>query len=112
MVTPRNIIPGIRIESTLETYYTAPSNTRCVIKKVTITNDDTGNAYLVQIWIVPPAGAPVAGNKIGQDVAVGPTETREIFFLENVVMEAGSTLQMQASVGNKMTLFASGVEIV
>jgi hypothetical protein len=112
MVTPRNIIPGIRIESTVETYYTVPSNTRCILKKVTITNDDLGAAYTVDIWIVPPAGAPIAGNKIAQDLAIGPTETREVFFLENAVMEAGSTLQMQASTGNKMTLFASGVEIV
>ncbi len=112
MVTPRNIIPGVRVTSTQDIYYTVPSSTRCVLKKVTLTNDDLGNAYTADIWIVPAGGTPVAGNQIGQDVAVGPTETREIFFLENAVMEPGSTLRMQASSGNKMTLFASGVEIV
>jgi hypothetical protein len=112
MVTPRNIIPGIRVESTVETYYTVPLNTRCIVKKVTLTNDDMGAAYTVDIWIVPSGGTPIAGNKIGENVAVGPTETKEIFFLENVVMEAGATLQMQASTGNKLTLFGSGIEIV
>jgi len=112
MVTPRNIVPGIRVTSTLDIYYTVPSSTRCVLKKVTLTNDDSAAAYTVDIWIVPAAGTPIVGNKIGENVAVGPTETKEIFFLENVVMEAGSTLRMQASTANKLTLFGSGIEIV
>lgn len=112
MVTPRTIIPGFRLETTVDIVYTAPSATRCVLKKVTITNDDLGNAFRVDIWIIPPAQSPVPANRIGKDVPIGPTETRELFFLENMVIEPGATLRMQASMGNKMTLFASGVEIV
>ena len=56
--TPKKLIQGSQLTASAATYYTAPTNTRTLIKKVTFTNNDTV-ARTVTLYLVPLGGLPL-----------------------------------------------------
>ena len=109
--TPKKIIPGSLLTASAATYYTAPTNTRTLIKKVTFTNNDTV-ARTVTLYLVPLGGTASTSNILIKAAPVGPSVTYEGFEVEGQVLEPGGFIQALADSAGQVTLQASGVEIV
>lgn len=109
--TPKKLIPGSQLTASVATYYTAPTNTKTLVKKLTLTNNDT-SARSVTIYLVPSGGSSGVTNILSNAVAVAPLSTYEAFEAEGHIVPAGGTIQAFADVAAKVTIQASGVEIV
>lgn len=110
MTIPRKIIPGSVLGTGATTYYTAPANTRCLIKKLTFTNVSSA-AVLVTVYLVPSGGAAGDANTIRKQKTVAPLDVFECFEAENQVVEAGGFIQALADVASDITIQGSGIEL-
>lgn len=109
--TPKKLIPGSQLTASAATYYTAPSNTKTLIKKVTLTNNDSV-ARTATIYLVPSGGTAGVTNILTKAVSIAPSYTYEAFEAEGQILEAGGTFQALADSAAQVTIQASGVEIV
>lgn len=92
------------------TYYTAPVATRTRIDALAVTNTDA-SAQTISIWLVPSGGTAGDDNIIAKAKSIGAGETVRITAAVNQVLLAGGTLQAQGSIGSKLSIHASGVEV-
>lgn len=104
----KRLVLGSALTGTAAVYYTAPNNTKAVIKSAALVNT-TAAAIAGTVHVVPVAGAPGAANTLisARNIAAGETYTCPE--LVNQVLTAGETLQ---ALGNGLTLVVSGAEIV
>jgi hypothetical protein len=109
-VTPRTITAA-QLTTAAAVYYTAPANTKSLIKKLTFTNTTTG-ALTVTVYLVPNGGTPGATNILisAQPIAAG--ETWECFAAEGQVLQVGGTLQALASAATSITIQGAIAEVV
>jgi hypothetical protein len=107
----KRIIPGSQLTATAATYYTAPANTKCVVKRLTFTNTDTV-PRAITIHLVPSAGSAADANTITKTKTLYPAETWSCPDAEGHVLEAGGTVQALADSATAVTIIGSGVEIV
>jgi len=115
MTVAKKIITPAQLTNAAATYYTAPANTKCVIKKLTFTNTSAA-PVTVTVYLVPAAGAAGVTNCIWYQVtipaaAVAVNPTRECYEAENQVLEAGDFLQALAATGAVITIQGAGTEI-
>ena len=110
MVIAKVIIPAQTIASIVTTYLTGPTNVRTLIKKLTVTNPGA-TAVNVTIYLVPAAGVAGVDNMIVDQKTVAAHETKEMFELENHVVEMDQRLQAFASSANVLVIRGSGVEL-
>ena len=110
-VTPKKIIAGSELTGSAATYYTAPANTRVIIKKLTFTNKHATDAINVTVYLIPSGGAAGDNNTLVDAKAVGPKECWECTQAEGHVLEAAGFIQALASTAAEVTIQGSGVEI-
>lgn len=110
MVVAKQLISPQTIASTATTYLTGPSLIRTLVKKVTVTNPGLV-ALTVTAYIVPAAAVAGVTNIIVDQKTIAAHETKELFELENQVIETDQRLQMLASTGGALVVCASGVEM-
>ena len=106
----RRIIAGSQLTASAATYYTAPTNTRCVIKRLSLTNTTAG-AVTATIYLVPSGGSAGATNTLTSARTLAAGETWDCVSAEGHVLEAGGTVQALASAITSITIIGSGVEI-
>jgi hypothetical protein len=92
------------------TYYSAPENTRTILKKLTFTNND-GSSHDITVYLVPFGVSASDANMLLDAEAVAANSCYEATVGEGHVLEAGDTLQAFADAGNFVNIMASGVEI-
>ena len=109
--TPKRFVEGGQLTASAATYYTCPSNTKALIKKLTFTNNDT-SARTVTVYLVPSAGTAGVTNILTKAASIAAGATYEAFEAEGHILTAGATLQALADVTSMVTINASGVEIV
>jgi len=111
MITPKSFVNGTNLTALAATYYTAPINTRAIIKRATFCNDDAG-VVTVTINLVPSGGAAAYDNRITKDKSLAAGETWTCPDIENHILEAGGFISMLASVTAKIGCRISGYESV
>jgi hypothetical protein len=104
------IIAGSQLTTGAVAYYTAPANTRCVVKRLTLTNTSAG-AVTVTLHLVASGGAAGDTNTITKTRTLAAAETWDCASAEGHVIEAGGTVQALASAATSITIVGSGVEI-
>lgn len=104
------IIPGSQLTTSAATYYTAPANTRCVVRRLTLCNTSAG-AVTATVHLVASGGTASDSNMIAKTHSLSAAETWDCVSAEGQVIEAGGTIQALASAGTSITIVGSGVEI-
>lgn len=112
MVTPVQLVPGILLSNVAVVYYTAPTGTRAVIKKLTVTSFDAAAAHAFTLWIVPAAGAPANANMQVNAKQIGPLETRDVTECQNKVIPPGATIQAKGDDNVSLSMDVDGIQIV
>lgn len=110
-ITANNIIPSAQLSASAATYYTAPANTRTIIKKLTFTNT-TGTARAVTVYLVPSGGTASDSNTITSTQSVPAHSTWECYEAEGHVLETGGFIQALADSATSVTVRGSGLEVV
>lgn len=110
-VTPKKLFTPAQLTTSAATYYTAPASTKTVLKKATLTNNNT-TPETVTIYLVETGGTAGVTNIILKDKAIGPGETYEVYEMEGHIMNAGDFVRALASTASQVTFHLSGVEIV
>lgn len=109
-VTPKTITAA-QVAASATAYYTAPTNTRSVIKKLTFTNTTAG-ALTVTVYLVPSGGTASATNTLVSARTIGAGETYECFEAQGQVLQAAGMLQALASAATSISIQGSVVEVV
>lgn len=109
--TVKRLVEGSLLTASAAIYYTAPANTKTVIRQLAVTNTDTV-ARTVTIHLVVSAGSASAANRIASARNLAPGETWPCAAAIGQVLEAGGTLQALASTTSVVALVASGTEVV
>lgn len=109
--TPKKLVSGSQLTATVATYYTAPTNTKTLIKKLTFTNNDA-TARTVTVYLVTSGGTAGVTNILTKAASIAAGATYEAFEAEGHILAAGETLQALADSAAQVTIQASGVEIV
>ena len=104
--TAKRLIDGATLTGSVATYYLSPSSTTTIIKKLPIVNTTAG-AINCTIYLVPD-GSAGATNTITSAKSIAAGETWSCPDAENMVLEAGGTIQ---ALGVGLTIMASGVQI-
>lgn len=108
--TNRRIIAGSQLTTDAVAYYTAPRGTRCVIKRLSLTNTSAG-PVTVTIYLVPSQYSAAADNTLTSARSLAAGETWDCLSAEGHVIEAGGTVEALASAGASITIIGSGMEI-
>jgi hypothetical protein len=94
------------------TYYTAPANTRTIIKKLTFTNPvSSAAARIVTVHLVPSGGAASDTNTITSQKSIAIGQTWECFEAENHILSPGDFVQALADAATDVTMMMSGLEV-
>lgn len=93
-----------------ESEYEAPSNTRTIVDKFTATNTHA-SAVTLTVYIVPSGGSAGASNTIIKAQSLAASETADLTELKNQILDAADTIDVVASVADKIVIRASGREI-
>lgn len=107
----KRIIAGAQIAAVATTYYTAPANTKCVVKRLTFCNT-ASDPRAVTLYLVPSASSAEDANTITKTKVLYPAETWSCPDAEGHIIEAGGTIQALCDDAAAVTLIGSGVEIV
>lgn len=111
-ILPKRLFDPVQLTASAVTYYTAPTNTRCILKKVTVTNPtSSAAARLVTVHIIPLGGSASDSNMIvsAKPVAVG--QSMDLFEVENHILNPGDFIQALADSASDVTFMGSGLEV-
>lgn len=109
-VTVRVLVPPLQLAVAATTQYTAPTGTRVIIDKATVTNTDTANRTF-SVNLVTSGGSASNSNLVIDTRAVVPDETYTCPELVGHVLEPGGFISTTASAATALTLRISGREI-
>lgn len=108
MITPKRLVPGSTLTSTLVTYYTvATSVSNATAKQLIVCNTDTVSRTFTYN-VIPQGGSASVANTLFNSVTIQPNETK-IFGLTDV-MPTGTFIQAKASADNVVSMTVSGME--
>lgn len=110
-VTAKCLIQSKYAANSATTEYTTPDNTRTIIDKFTATNHDAG-AQTISVHLIPFGGATSDNNLIVKAKSMNAGETLELTDLKNHILNAGDIISVFGSTANKITIRASGREVV
>lgn len=108
--TPKRLFTPAQLTGSNATYYTAPENTRTVIKKLTLTNS-SGGPIDISIYLVPASIPAGVANILLSALAVATNTCREVTEAEGHVLNPGDSIQAFASGAAAVDIMCSGVEI-
>lgn len=109
--TNKKLVEGSQLATSAAVFYTAPTNTTTILKKLTITNT-SASAASVTIYLVASGGSASAANTITAAKSIAAGAVYEAYEAENHVLMPGDSLQALASAASSLSLQASGIEIV
>ena len=109
-ITP-NAITGAQLTAAAATYYTAPANTKSIIKKLTFTNS-TGTARTVTVYLVPYGGTAGVTNILISARAVAPGETYDCSEAMGQELATGGFLQALSDAAAAVTVNGAVAEVV
>ena len=109
-VTPRTITAA-QLTAAAATYYTAPANTKSIVKKLTFTNNDA-SAHTFTVYLVPSGGTASAANILIKDQAIAAGECAECYQAAGQVLQVGGTIQALADAASPVTLPGAIAEVV
>ena len=105
-----NRLANTLIGTSADAVYTVPASTVTRIDAMALTNTDT-NAQTASIWLVASGGGANAQTIVMSAQQIGPGQTVIVKGALGQVLKQGGTIQAQASVANRINIYASGVEI-
>lgn len=108
-MTARRLVTS-QVAASIATVYTAGTGTKAVIKRAAFTNTSAGAVTLLA-HLVPASASVADGNMVINDVSIGAGETYLAAEIEGQVIDAGGTLDLEASTAGSLTAVISGVEI-
>lgn len=108
--TAVQIIAPATLTTGILTYYTAPTETQTLIRRITFCNV-TATAATFTVHLVPSGGSADTTNLLINAERLGPTKTVAPPELEGMVLETGDTIQMKAGTGSAITVAGAGTEI-
>ena len=109
-VTPKVLIAAKQAEATQTTQYTAPTSTKALIDKFTVTNTSATAASL-SVNLVTAGDSPGAANLIVDARVIAPDETYTCPELVGQVLETGGYISTLASAASALTIRCSGREV-
>ncbi len=109
--TPKRLVSGSQLTTSVATYYTAPAATKARIAAFTATNTSAG-AVTITVHLVASAGSASDANVVADAIPLAAGETKAITGAIGHVMEAGGTIQALASAATSISIVVSGYEIV
>lgn len=109
-ITVKNIVARKHAEVTQTTQYTAPSLTRVMIDKFTVTNTGAATATL-SVNLVVSGGSAAASNRVVSNTPLIVNESYTCPELVGQILEPGGFISTIASVAATLTISASGREI-
>jgi hypothetical protein len=101
---------GAQLAASIAPIYTAPTGVKGVVKRAAFTNT-TGGAITLLVHIVPSGGSVTDGNMLINDLSIAAGETYISAELEGQVVEAGASIEAEASSAGSLTALISGVEV-
>jgi len=109
-VTNKRIISGAQLTTSAAAYYTVPSLTKCIVKRLAFCNTTAG-AVAVTVHLVPSGGSATDANTVTKTKSVGAYETWVCPEAEGQVIEQLGAIYALAGAGGSITVIGSGVEI-
>lgn len=108
--TAVRMVEASALTTSAVSYYASPSNTKTIIRQVSVFNNDTV-ARLITIYLVPSGNSAGTANvSDAKTVAAGKSQ---IFYSGlNQVLEAGDFLAAKADASAVVILQASGYQLV
>lgn len=110
MITPQKLVAGSQIAATATTYYTAPANTKAIIKNMTLTNT-TANAVTATVHVISAGATETASNMIISARVLASNETYNCPEAVGKVILATGTIRALAGSATSISLQADGIEI-
>ena len=104
------LIPAKQAENSQTTQYTAPTGTRTIIDKFTVTNTTASNATIA-VNIVSASGSASASNLVLSTRAIAAGECYTCPELVGQIMEPGGFISTLAGTASALTIRASGREV-
>jgi hypothetical protein len=108
-VTAKPLIATKYAENSLTTQYTAPSNTRTIVDKMTATNN-SASAVTFSVYLVPSGGS-ADGAELVASISVGANTIEEITVVEGHVLAAGDFIATNCGTATALVIRASGREV-
>lgn len=108
--TIKPLIPAKQAENSQTTQYTAPTGTRAIIDKFTVTNTTASNATIA-VNIVSAAGTASDSNLIIDTRAIAAGECYTCPELVGQIIEPGGFISTLAGTASALTIRASGREV-
>lgn len=108
--TIKPLIPAKQAENSQTTQYTAPTGTRAIIDKFTVTNTTASNATF-SCNIVSAAGSASDSNLIIDTRAIAAGECYTCPELVGQIIEPGGFISTLAGTASALTIRASGREV-
>jgi len=109
-ITIKPLIPAKQAEDSQTTQYTAPTGTRTIIDKFTVTNTTASNATIA-VNIVSASGSAGASNLVLSTKAIAPGECYTCPELVGQILEPGAFISTLAGTASALTIRASGREV-
>lgn len=109
-VTAKPLITAKFASASNTTEYTAPSSTRTIIDKFTLTNTDS-SARTVSIHIVVSGSSATDQFLIVKDKSIAAGASEDVTHMQNQILGAGEFISVVASVASKVVIRASGREV-
>lgn len=110
MIIVQKLVAGAQLAATAGTHYTAPANTKAVIKNMTLTNT-TANAVSATVHVISAGATETALNMIISARVIGPGETYNCPEAVGKVMLATGTIRALAGSATSISIQADGIEI-
>lgn len=102
--------PNYVDNSAVETLYTVDTGQQIIVQRLTFTNVGSGG-NTVSVWLVPSGGSADNTNLIADAISIPEGDTWICSQAERQVLEAGDTIQAQASAASSITAHGSGVRV-
>ena len=109
-ITVKTLVAPLQMQATQTTQYTAPTGTRAIIDKATVTNTDTV-VRTFSVNLVQSGGSASNSNLVIDTRAVQPDETYLCPELVGQSLDPAAFLSTIASAATALTLRVSGREI-
>jgi hypothetical protein len=106
-VSPAVLQPGAVLTASPLAYVTGQANSQVIIKRAVFTNTTSG-AVTFTVYRVPSSGTPATGEIIISARSIAANGTDLAPELSNMVLNAGDTIQAEASAATSINMFASG----
>lgn len=113
-VTPKKIIQGTLLPNAAAAspgLYACPANTKCLLKKLTFTNNDA-SARTVTVHLVASGGSASTSNILTKTVSIAAGATYEAFEAEGHILGPGDFITAFADTAALVACHGSAVEIV